>query len=46
MSADDRIGFDAREIIARMVDGSEYSEFKPEWGDTITCGYAQFGVTS
>ena len=41
VSADDRIGFDAREIIARMVDGSEYSEFKPEWGDTITCGYAR-----
>ena len=41
ISADDRIGFDAREVIARMVDGSEYAEFKPEWGDTITCGYAR-----
>lgn len=41
ISADDRIGFDAREIIARMVDGSEYAEFKPEWGDTITCGFAR-----
>ena len=41
ISADDRIGFDAREIIARMVDGSRYAEFKPEWGDTITCGFAR-----
>ncbi|MDG2112265.1 MAG: carboxyl transferase domain-containing protein [Actinomycetota bacterium] len=41
ISADDRIGFDAREIIARLVDGSEYAEFKPEWGDTITCGFAR-----
>ena len=41
ISADDRIGFDAREVIARLVDGSEYAEFKPEWGDTITCGYAR-----
>ncbi len=41
ISADDRIGFDAREIIARLVDGSEYAEFKPEWGDTITTGFAR-----
>jgi len=41
ISADDRIGFDAREIIARMVDGSEYAEFKPEWGDSITVGFAR-----
>jgi len=41
ISADDRIGFDAREIIARMVDGSEYAELKPEWGDSITVGFAR-----
>ncbi len=41
ISADDRIGFDAREVIARLVDGSRYSEFKPEWGEHITCGFAR-----
>ncbi len=41
ISADDRIGFDAREIIARLVDGSRYGEFKPEWGTDITCGFAR-----
>ena len=41
ISADDRIGFDSREIIARLVDASEFAEFKPEWGDTIACGFAR-----
>ncbi len=41
ISADDRVGFDAREIIARLVDGSEYAEFKPDWGDSITCGWSK-----
>ena len=41
ISADDRIGFDAREIVARLVDGSRYGEFKPEWGEHITCGFAR-----
>ena len=31
VSADDRIPFDATEIIARIVDGSKFSPFKPEW---------------
>ncbi|MDP6979134.1 MAG: carboxyl transferase domain-containing protein [Myxococcota bacterium] len=41
VSADDRIPFDAREIIARVVDGSNFSAFKPEWGESIVCGYAR-----
>ncbi len=41
ISADARIPFDSREIIARMVDGSEYNEFKPEWGETLTCGFSR-----
>ena len=41
ISADDRIPFDATEIIARMVDGSRFSAFKPEWGESIVCGYAR-----
>ena len=41
ISADDRIPFDATEIIARMVDGSKFSPFKPEWGESIICGFAR-----
>ncbi len=41
VSADDRIPFDATEIIARMVDGSRFSPFKPEWGESIVCGFAR-----
>ncbi|WP_419841539.1 carboxyl transferase domain-containing protein [Candidatus Poriferisodalis sp.] len=41
ISADDRIGFDAREIIARLVDGARYAEFKPDWGTHIACGFAR-----
>ena len=41
VSADDRIPFDATEIIARIVDGSRFSAFKPEWGDSIVTGFAR-----
>ncbi|MEZ5226126.1 MAG: carboxyl transferase domain-containing protein [Acidimicrobiales bacterium] len=41
ISADDRIPFDARDIIARLVDGSRFAEFKPEWGESIVCGFAR-----
>jgi len=41
ISADDRIPFDAIEIIARLVDGSRFSAFKPEWGESIVCGFAR-----
>lgn len=40
VSADVRKPFDAREAIARIVDGSEFSEFKPDYGTTLVCGYA------
>ena len=32
--------YDVREIIARMVDGSELHEFKPRFGSTLVCGFA------
>lgn len=32
--------FDQREIIARLVDGSEFHEFKPLYGSTLVCGFA------
>ncbi len=41
ISADDRIPFDATEIVARIVDGSKFSPFKPEWGESIVCGFAR-----
>ena len=40
VSADDRIPFDATEIIARIVDGSRFAAFKPEWGESIVTGFA------
>eukprot|EP01060_Flectonema_neradi_P034506 TRINITY_DN6069_c0_g1_i2.p1 TRINITY_DN6069_c0_g1~~TRINITY_DN6069_c0_g1_i2.p1 ORF type:complete len:551 (+),score=122.59 TRINITY_DN6069_c0_g1_i2:49-1701(+) len=32
--------FDIRQIISRIVDGSEFDEFKKLYGDTIVCGFA------
>jgi acyl-CoA carboxylase subunit beta len=39
-SADIRVPFDQREVIARIVDGSRFSEFKPLYGSTLICGWA------
>jgi len=38
--ADGRKPFDVREIIARLVDGSEFEEFKKLYGTTLVCGFA------
>jgi 3-methylcrotonyl-CoA carboxylase beta subunit len=37
---DTRKPFDVREIIARIVDGSEFDEFKSRFGTTLVCGFA------
>jgi 3-methylcrotonyl-CoA carboxylase beta subunit len=37
---DTRKPFDVREIIARVVDGSEFHEFKPRFGSTLVTGFA------
>ncbi len=37
---DARKPFDIREVIARLVDASEWLEFKPDYGPTLVCGYA------
>jgi acetyl-CoA carboxylase carboxyltransferase component len=37
---DYRVGYDVREVIARIVDGSRLHEFKPLYGDTLVCGFA------
>ena len=38
---DTRKPFDVREIIARIVDGSEFDEFKSRFGATLVCGFAR-----
>ncbi|HTA23146.1 MAG TPA: acyl-CoA carboxylase subunit beta [Terriglobales bacterium] len=35
--------YDMREIIARVVDDSLFSEYKGEYGETVLCGYARIG---
>ena len=38
-SADLRVPFDPREILARVLDGSRYDEFKPVYGTALTTGW-------
>jgi 3-methylcrotonyl-CoA carboxylase beta subunit len=33
--------YDMKEVIARIVDGSRFDEYKPEYGETVLCGYAR-----
>jgi 3-methylcrotonyl-CoA carboxylase beta subunit len=35
--------YDMREILARLVDGSRFEEYKPEFGKTIVTGFARLG---
>ncbi len=35
--------YDTREIIARLVDNSEFIEYRKEYGQTLVCGYAHIG---
>ena len=37
---DTRKPYDVREVIARIVDGSEFDEFKSRYGTTLVCGFA------
>ena len=38
--ADLKTPYDVREVIARVVDGSRFDEFKPRYGTTLVCGFA------
>jgi 3-methylcrotonyl-CoA carboxylase beta subunit len=38
---DSRIPYDVHEVIARLVDGSRFSEFKANYGSTLVCGFAR-----
>jgi len=35
--------YDMKEILARIVDGGHFDEYKPEYGETVLCGYARIG---
>jgi 3-methylcrotonyl-CoA carboxylase beta subunit len=35
--------YDMRDIIARVVDASEFEEYRAEYGETLLCGYARIG---
>jgi len=39
--SDLRVPFDPREVIARIVDGSDFDEFKPRYGSSLVTGWAQ-----
>ena len=41
ISKDPRRPFDIREVIARIVDGSKFHEFKQLYAETIVCGFAR-----
>ncbi len=42
-SSDPARQYDMREIIARIVDGSGFEEYRAEYGQTVLCGYARMG---
>jgi acetyl-CoA carboxylase carboxyltransferase component len=35
--------YNVKEILARIIDGSRFDEYKPEYGETVVCGYARIG---
>jgi len=39
--ADKKRPYDVREVIARIVDGSDFDEFKALYGETLVCGFAR-----
>ncbi|MDP4013359.1 MAG: carboxyl transferase domain-containing protein [Candidatus Nanopelagicales bacterium] len=42
-SADIRVPFEARDVLARLLDGSEFDEFKPLYGSTLVTGWGHLG---
>jgi acetyl-CoA carboxylase carboxyltransferase component len=39
--SDARQAYDVREVIARIVDGSDFHEFKERYGETLVCGFGR-----
>ena len=42
-SSDPAKQYDTRDIIARIVDAGEFEEYRPEYGETVLCGYSRIG---
>ncbi len=42
-SADVRVPFEARDVLARVLDGSQFEEFKPLYGTTLVTGWGHVG---
>ncbi len=42
-SSDPAKQYDMREVIARIVDGSKWEEYRAEYGQTVVCGFARIG---
>ena len=42
VESDPKVPYDVREVIARLIDASEFQEFKPGWGATMVCGTAHW----
>ena len=38
---DGRTAYDVREVVSRLVDGSRFTEFKPDYGTTLVTGFAR-----
>jgi len=45
LPSDARTPLDVREVIARLVDASEFHEFKPLYGESLVCGFAHIEGT-
>ena len=41
--ADPAKQYDMKETIARIVDNSQFDEYRPEYGETVICGFARIG---
>jgi len=35
--------YDMKDILARIIDGGRFDEYKPEYGETLICGFARIG---
>ena len=35
--------YDMKDILARIIDGGQFEEYKPEYGQTVLCGFARIG---
>ncbi|HVP51498.1 MAG TPA: carboxyl transferase domain-containing protein, partial [Terriglobales bacterium] len=41
--ADPARPYDMKDVLARIVDGGRFEEYKPEYGETVICGFARIG---